>query len=420
MNKRTEIIKKVIFSLIPLLVLLIVMEFSLRAYYYIKLGGYEYSIQRCEELKLVGPYYEKENKIANELGFSGGGAFDPRKYRGEYRILTIGGSGCAGTRESSWPDIMKGELSKKVPDKKVTVVNAGIGGHTSSGEKKYLTKWIKLKPDLIIVYDGWNDMYFSRYLPEEYKDQFEIANSYYNPDLGERLSEFFLSQSILLRKIKVFGEELKDRMERDNDVKYEGNEGIDPEGVVTSITLNKPEADSEESPDGFEYIEGKPFKMKLNWRQGNKIKTVDLQEQIPDNLSDIYRANLEEMVMLAKGKNIDVMFVVQPDLLYHYTNNPEVFGEEDMETVIGYHEGCRKDWINTTALLYPKIYEIMFQVAENNSNVIGVYKIDDIFDGFSDKLEFWNLDSCHQTHEGREVIGKHIADLVYEEVFEKD
>lgn len=409
-------IKYFIFSVIPLFVLLIVSEFAFRGYYYLKMGGYDYRIQRLVELKSAGPYYDENSKIANELGFSGKGRFDPRKLKNEYRILVLGGSAAAGSRDYNWPDVMTKELNKKGIDKHVRVLNGGIGGHTSSGEKKFMTRWMKLQPDLVIIYDGWNDMYFSHYLPEEYREQFEISNTYYYPDFGEKIVAFAAARSVLFRKAKLFAKRLKTGLKEKKFEKKDNAASGGSGGNIESISLNPESAET-----GFEYIPDKPFKMKLSWRRGMKVRTIDPEMAVRDDMSEIYRTNIREMIKLAAQNKVSVMLVVQPDLLYHFTKFPERFEgegeEEDAFTVIS-HDGLRKDWINTTRELYPKVYEIMRQTASNSDNVLGVYRIDGVFDGFSEKFSFWSPgDSCHQTPKGREVIGKHIADLVYSEIF---
>jgi len=400
--------KYVLFSLIPVLFLLALLEIGVRSYDYLTLGGYNSRIKRLVELKDAGPYYKKGSLIANELGFSGRGPFDPRKEKGEFRILTLGGSGCAGTADSNWPDIMARELNMNPAiTRPIRVVNGGIGGHTSSGEKKFLTRWIRLKPDLIIIYDGWNDMYFSRYLPDEYREQFDISNRYYYQPIGRKVEEFFLRHLAFVRKVKVLSKEIK------NIKKKKSNKGkIDGTGLVTSISLNE----TDDKGSDIVYVEGEPFEMKLSWRRGERITIIDPTEKIPDNMSFIYKTNLEEMAHLARKHGVPVILVQQPDLLYRYTNHPEFFMEDEMEKVLGMHKGIREDWIRTTTALYPRITQIMSEIYMAFDNVIGFYTIDNIFDEYPEKLKFWSADSCHQTEEGREVIGKHLAKLIYKDV----
>ena len=49
-------------------------------------------------------------------------------------------------------------IDKKITGKKIEVINAGIPGADTNGELKVIKqKLVGLSPDLIIMFDGWND-----------------------------------------------------------------------------------------------------------------------------------------------------------------------------------------------------------------------------------------------------------------------
>ena len=172
--------------------------------------------------------------------------------------------------------------------------------------------------------------------------------------------------------------------------------------------------------DEFKYLPDEPFKIKLNWRRGLQIRTIDLSRPIQDNMSKIYTANIQDMARFAARHGVKVMLIVQPDLAYHFMEHPEAFkGEEaDMATLVG-HDGLRQDWLNNVKVLYPESVKIKQEIARDNKNVIGVYAIDNIFDEYPKKLSLWHKDSCHQAPEGIGVIGRYIAGLVYDNVLKK-
>lgn len=73
-----------------------------------------------------------------------------------YKIVVFGGSTTDGRLYPfpSWPEIMY----DKINNSKITVYNAGVSGYTSAHELIRLIRDIVLmKPDMIIVYDGYND-----------------------------------------------------------------------------------------------------------------------------------------------------------------------------------------------------------------------------------------------------------------------
>jgi lysophospholipase L1-like esterase len=84
-----------------------------------------------------------------------------------YRVFVLGGSTVMG-QASQWPSLnIVGMLRKAVrergltgPDgKNVEFINGGVDGYTSTQEYLYfVSDLLRFKPDLVIVYDGWNDI----------------------------------------------------------------------------------------------------------------------------------------------------------------------------------------------------------------------------------------------------------------------
>lgn len=73
-----------------------------------------------------------------------------------YKIVVLGGSTSDGKLYpfKSWPEL----LHDKIDDDRVAVYNAGVSGYTSAQELiKLIRDIVLLKPDTIIVYDGYND-----------------------------------------------------------------------------------------------------------------------------------------------------------------------------------------------------------------------------------------------------------------------
>jgi lysophospholipase L1-like esterase len=79
-----------------------------------------------------------------------------------YRIFVVGGSTTFGIRspdQKTIPGHLEQNLNKLNFDKKIEVINAGIGGITSTDELQLVTtKIVQFDPDLIIVFDGNNDI----------------------------------------------------------------------------------------------------------------------------------------------------------------------------------------------------------------------------------------------------------------------
>ena len=112
-----------------------------------------------KHLELV-PFVGKPN--FNSLGFRGD-EFSQTKPLNTYRIFMVGGSTTLGNGESSvdttTPGILKKIFDSYDSGQKIEVINAGFSGGNSSTELNLIKqKLMMLSPDLIIIYDGWNDL----------------------------------------------------------------------------------------------------------------------------------------------------------------------------------------------------------------------------------------------------------------------
>lgn len=95
----------------------------------------------------------------NSIGFRHG-ELSQEKPENTCRIIMVGGSVVffGHTNETTIPAFLAKKLQEKTPLKKVEVVNAGIPNFISDQELVLITtKLIDLNPDIIIVFDGFND-----------------------------------------------------------------------------------------------------------------------------------------------------------------------------------------------------------------------------------------------------------------------
>lgn len=83
-----------------------------------------------------------------------------------YRIITIGGSTtfCYGDNDNTWPAFLEKFLNHKArAGYRFEVFNLGVGGWRSIEEKLvFKNEVINLRPDLVTLYTGWNDLAGSR------------------------------------------------------------------------------------------------------------------------------------------------------------------------------------------------------------------------------------------------------------------
>lgn len=89
--------------------------------------------------------------------------------KGNYKIAVLGGSTSDGKLFpfKSWPRIM----FEKINSEKVIVYNGGVSGYTSAQELiKLIRDIILLEPDMVLVYDGYNDTNERNACPGKYFD----------------------------------------------------------------------------------------------------------------------------------------------------------------------------------------------------------------------------------------------------------
>jgi lysophospholipase L1-like esterase len=142
------------------------------------------------------PLYEKKSFTpegeafvfsTNNYGFRGQNIPD-RKPIGARYIFTIGGSTTACNEyphEKTWSGILEQTLRQSLNDNQISVYNAGMGSGTSYRSLViFMNLLTRLRPDLVIVYEGVNDagIFYpsrARYFPEiGYGEEFLRRPSY--------------------------------------------------------------------------------------------------------------------------------------------------------------------------------------------------------------------------------------------------
>jgi len=120
-----------------------------------------------------------------------------------FRILCLGGSTTEEGRltNESYPDFLQELLRKKYPDRKIEVINAGKYFYsTQHAIIQYLFYLKELHPDLIIFFEGANDLITSFTMPPFSSSPFRkdyghfygaLANIVYPRKFEEFLSQFF-------------------------------------------------------------------------------------------------------------------------------------------------------------------------------------------------------------------------------------
>jgi lysophospholipase L1-like esterase len=103
----------------------------------------------------------------NALGLRGPER-DAAKPSGVFRIVCVGGSTTFGAGivgdENTYPARLEALLSAARPDLSIEVLNAGVPGYTTAENVIYLSlRLLDLEPDLVVLYEGYNDFKPNRY-----------------------------------------------------------------------------------------------------------------------------------------------------------------------------------------------------------------------------------------------------------------
>lgn len=163
-TRRLSATKAIIFSLVPILVLLVSGEVALRIWaYYFRTSYERYSYARGR-LELVPNIQfttaKGEEFRINSKGFVGRD-FTDVKPEGMYRIFALGDS-CTfgdGYWRRAYPSMLEQLLDSADLGGQFEVINAGIEGYNSEYALARLrSELVAYDPDMLIVYIGWNDL----------------------------------------------------------------------------------------------------------------------------------------------------------------------------------------------------------------------------------------------------------------------
>ena len=108
------------------------------------------------------PNQSTDSITINALGFRGSD-FSEIKLPNTYRIFMLGGSTMFGAGATSDETTIPAYLQQLSNEKNfgfnIEVINSGIQGADSNTESNLIErKLVRFSPDLIIIYDGWNDL----------------------------------------------------------------------------------------------------------------------------------------------------------------------------------------------------------------------------------------------------------------------
>jgi len=147
----------------------------------------------------------------NSLGFRGP-EFNIEKDENTYRIFFIGGSTAFGSGSTSDQTTIPGFLEKSLntlnTDFDIQIINAGKSGFNTLTEKDLIFETIQyMEPDLIIMYDGWNN------IRADYKPEFTSSHWSEICNLGKKNG---FETALFLQPTLTFGKKPLTKQEHAN------------------------------------------------------------------------------------------------------------------------------------------------------------------------------------------------------------
>jgi len=316
--------------------------------------------------------YNPEPGIINKMGFHSP-EIPVRKAKNTLRVIVLGGSAVYGWKEieTSWVWYLEQRLKSRYPHKKVEVLNAGISGGRSMEELNLLSNLVYLDPDLVITYDGWNDIYSSHYCRDWYQakavDVLEDRPSAFFTRLNQWLehqSYFYLSTK---KSFYQFRKEAKAKRRAQK-------EGVPPALV--------PPAERQ-----LQALTGDPSAFEKKERTVvDGVTTVQCAEEVdyrlrpsgdlPDVFSKTYFNNLKTMAELSRKQGAGFIAFLQPSLTAAAEQG--AVPAESTKILRDANAIFFDDWRNAVKQFYPKAQQVM---ADLKTNGIPAYDLSAFLSG---------------------------------------
>ena len=320
-------------------------------------------------LKISGdsliPDQSTESITINSLGFRGAEFFTIKPLE-TYRIFMVGGSTMFGagatSDETTIPAYLQQLLNEKDFGFDIEVINSGIQGADSTTELNLIErKLVRFSPDLIIIYDGWNDLRANN-APMEVKENWEA--------ICEFGKENNFDVIITLQPIAGFGNKVLTKQElkyADTGVDYTNNPLIESSSIYQNYAKNLSEiktcTKTFDMRDVFDTETGPIY-----WDQGhvsdkgNSIVTKSLFSTVFSIVSENYGfSTFETEKDIGKTSSLlynDREIVVTVELL------PSNESENKKVKISTYDNTNKEDVLNVTYFL---------AISKNNENLLREY-----------------------------------------------
>lgn len=366
--------KQKLLLLIVLIVLIISpIEIFLRnKYKNYESNSYTYMVDNFNPF-LQSQIAKQENLPVNSLGFRGE-EISAVKPQGTYRIVVLGGSTVLNREvpfEQNAVRVLEKELLSKYPNKKIEVINAGKDYYTTEHSIiQFMFKISDLKPDLIIMWHGAND------IGESCTLEGVVSHGSYKSDYSHMFGavsnivfNYFKPSPLIQVKLLTF--DFAAKALRDN---------------LFSDIINKVKSAA-------------ATKAAIDFKENKNTITV---HDFP-SLS-AYERNLEYMIQLTKDQNIPLILGDQPNLF----KNPNTV--EEVKKIMFPTLICKKDGkyysLASLKFAYDQFNSATKQIAKHY-NVMFINLDNDVPKNLS-----YFLDAVHYTQKGNATVAQKLYDFI--------
>lgn len=300
--------------------------------------------------------WKKYDELLGEVVNYRGQPYSISKPRGVKRVLVLGGSAVHDTPQDyreSWPYFLEEKLNKE-SNFKVEVINMGFYSESSIDELFKLSEFgMDLDPDLVIVFDGQNDVYNAFHHFDYYQRLYELKNK---PILHEKkrnpATRFFHSvrkQSSLYRRLNQFKKDVTLAMSA---------------AMEKTRPANVPQSGNEKGSGETENVQENAFSGVAQGPSaaGRFFEEAASWPEIRTGYLSIYSENLDKMARLIRKAGARGLLVFQPDLSYKVLMTGQVTENERKEylKIVGSHE---KEWLEIQKMTYADAVEKMRETA---------------------------------------------------------
>ncbi len=323
----------------------------------------------------------------NRMGFYGP-EFSPRKPPGTFRILVVGASAVA-----DWPQQVERLLAPEV-QVPLEVINGGIPGSISISQAVSVDRWIALDPDLVVVYTGFNDVYYAHYLPEIYACRESKTYRRWLTPLG-RFQRWLTRHSrtaCLIRCLRK-GHRLPDL---GGGVPAQASWACEPNNGCRGAPpfVSAPTRSVEN-----------PRVVNLNWGEGWTSYELPAIPDLTDRSSDSLRRNVGLIADTLRPRGVPGIVLLQPNLAYSAARRGPT---DEEQAILGEGTGAMyEDWLAASRVLYPAAIRAMREACDQ-----GGLRFVDFAEGLDGITPCPFSDAVHQTPTGRAAIAARVADLL--------